>query len=412
MKNWIIIILSFLTISCSSQNNKDIDWKEDIDFLKKELPKRHKNLFFKISKSDFENQLEKIKIQNDSLSNFETALKLQQVIANIGDSHTSIILKKYINPKKLLPLRFYWFSDGIFIKQTTENYRELLGRKITSINGHSISKIADSLSSLITVDNNAIVKNKIPKLLFLTQLLDYFKFSTNNTYEIEVETPQGIKSTHKIKPYTVNTQKLISIPINNIAYCWQNQRISFTENFIKKDNIYYLQYNQCSKKSKVPNKKNDIISFDDYKKQVFKTIKKEKPNKLIFDMRFNGGGGSAQGTRFIKQLAEFKDINQKGKLFVIIGRRTFSSAIINTMDFIKNTNAFIVGETTGGKPNHYGEIRSFKLPNSKLKVIYSTKYFNRIKKEMNTITPDIEIETFFNDYINGIDPVYEWIKKQ
>ncbi len=410
MKNWIIITFLFLTISCSSQNDKEIDWKEDIDFLKKELPKRHKNLFFKIDKSDFENKIEKIK--NNSLSDFETAIKLQQVIASIGDSHTSIIWKKYINPKKLLPLRFYWFSDGIYIKQTTKNYKELLGKKVTEINGNSISKITDSLSSLITVDNNAIIKSKIPKLLILIQLLDYFKFSNNNTYEIAVETPQGIKSTHKLKSYTLNTQKLISIPISNTAYCWKNNRISFTENYIEKDKIYYLKYNQCSKNSKIPNKKNKLISFDNYKKHIFKTIKKNRPDKLIFDMRFNSGGSSYQGTKLIKQLAELKEINQKGKLFVIIGRRTFSSAIINTLDFIENTNAIIVGEKTGGKPNHYGEIRSFILPKSKLKVIYSTKYFKQTSKEMNTITPTVEIETTFNDYINGIDPIYEWIKNQ
>ncbi len=411
MKNLIIILLSFITISCSSQNENKTDWIKDIEFLKTELPKKHKNLFFKNDKSTFENGLDQIKLQQANLSDFEIAIKLQQLIASFGDSHTSVKWKKYIDNKKILPIRLYWFSDGIYVTKTTKANKELLGKKITGINGNSIAKITDSLSTLITVDNKAIIKDKIPKLIIITQLLDFFDFSNGREYSIEVETKNGIKSTIPIKPYVLNTEKLINITIDTIAYCWRNTRISFTEKFV--DNVYYLQYNQCVNKSKTEKKgKNNTISFNEYKKKVFKTIKEKSPDKLIFDMRFNSGGNSYQGTKFINQLAKQKGINQKGKLFVIIGRKTFSSAIINTLDFIENTNAIIVGENTGGKPNHYGEIRSFELPNSRVTIIYSTKYFKRTDREMNTIKPDIEIGTSFNDFINGIDPIFEWIKKQ
>jgi len=94
-----------------------------------------------------------------------------------------------------------------------------------------------------------------------------------------------------------------------------------------------------------------------------------------------------------KKLAKQKNINKKGKLFVIIGRKTFSSAVLNTLDFKKHTNAIIVGEETSGKPNHYGEIKSFELPNSKLKVYYSTKYFKHYEKDIETIRPDVIIKT-------------------
>ncbi len=89
-------------------------------------------------------------------------------------------------------------------------------------------------------------------------------------------------------------------------------------------------------------------------------------------MRYNGGGSSPQGTKFIKDLSHLNKINQEGKLFVLIGRETFSSAIINTLDFQSKTKAILVGEETGGKASHYGETRSFRLPSSGLKITYST----------------------------------------
>jgi C-terminal processing protease CtpA/Prc len=96
----------------------------------------------------------------------------------------------------------------------------------------------------------------------------------------------------------------------------------------------------------------------------------------------------------------------------VIGRKTFSSAIINTINFKQYTKAILIGEETGGKPNHYGEVRNFRLPSSQLPVNYSTKYFTYTKVDLNTIKPDVSIELSFDDYKKGIDPVYEWIVEQ
>ncbi len=94
---------------------------------------------------------------------------------------------------------------------------------------------------------------------------------------------------------------------------------------------------------------------------------------------------------------------------MIVGRKTFSSAILNSLDFKNYTKAIFVGEPTGGRPNHYGEVKSFSLPNSGLKVRYSTKYFTHSKTDDNSFYPDHEITTRFEDYKNGIDPVVDWI---
>lgn len=129
-------------------------------------------------------------------------------------------------------------------------------------------------------------------------------------------------------------------------------------------------------------------------------------------MRFNSGGNSVQGTAFIEKLAKYLEANPGVKTYVVLGRNTFSSAILNTMDFKRLTNAVFVGEETAGKPNHFGEVRRFQLPNSQLTVTYSTKYFKITDENVNTIAPDVPIEMSFSDLVKGIDPVYEWIKKQ
>jgi hypothetical protein len=52
------------------------------------------------------------------------------------------------------------------------------------------------------------------------------------------------------------------------------------------------------------------------------------------------------------------------------------------------------------------------LPSSGLIINYSTKYIKTTSGNEATIKPDRCIETSFQDYKKGIDPVFEWIKKQ
>jgi C-terminal processing protease CtpA/Prc len=201
-----------------------------------------------------------------------------------------------------------------------------------------------------------------------------------------------------------------------LALCNRNERAYFVDYEVAVDNVYYIQYNKCISREKPPygfkGELKKLPSFQEFQEKILKTATKRSFDKIIVDLRFNTGGNSSQGTELIEKMAEIKKINERGKLYVILGRFTFSSAIINAMDFSNKTQAIFVGEETSGKPNHYGEVRSFTLPNSGLNINYSTKYFKRSEKNLKTITPDHIIETSFKDFKEGKDPVYDWIIKQ
>ena len=71
----------------------------------------------------------------------------------------------------------------------------------------------------------------------------------------------------------------------------------------------------------------------------------------------------------------------------------------------------MIGTPTMGKPNHYGEVRTFNLPNSGLRVSYSTKYFTLLEdSDPDSLYPEITVETRFEDFLNGRDTILEMIK--
>ena len=163
----------------------------------------------------------------------------------------------------------------------------------------------------------------------------------------------------------------------------------------------YLQYNACRNMSTEP--------FSAFTREVLNRLDTSPIRKLVIDLRFNGGGNSRIIKPLLTGIKRRPAINQRGHLFVIIGRRTFSSAILNAVELQNETKALLVGEPTGGKPNHYGEVRNFTLPYSGVRVYYSTKYFHNSPQETPSLIPDIQVEMSFKDYLNHRDPVLERI---
>ena len=145
--------------------------------------------------------------------------------------------------------------------------------------------------------------------------------------------------------------------------------------------------------------------------KVLDDLKKPETNKLVLDLRVNPGGSSPQGTEFARKVGKISRINKKGRIFVIIGKRTYSSAVINAIDFKRYTEAILCGEATSGQPNHFGETRQFVLPNSNLPVRYSTKYFKYSDEDEDSLMPDMAVETSIQDFAEGRDPVLEAIKR-
>ncbi len=412
-------VISFLTMY--SQNEK-INWDADLDYLGKELSEKHYNFFTINSKDDFLSGINAIKQERQSLTDFQVALRTQQLIAKFGDSHTMLYFKKMLNTDQMLPIQLLWVSDGLYILHTTQENEKILGNQLLSINNFPIATIIDSLSTLITIDNQAIVKTKIPELIPSLQILEYFGFTDKEQVELNLKTETNQSHTYILKPSTMNQNNTVSFKPDSLAFSTKNKNLLFTDFYFPDEKIYYILYNQCMGKEIAlkyaelgywsKETAESMPSILDFWGKAFNTLENTPVDKIVFDMRYNGGGVSVLATMFIEKLAKFLEINPQIKTYVILGRATFSSAILNTMDFRRLTNAVFVGEETSGKPNAFGEVKDFRLPDSKLLVDYSTKYFKVTDEDVNTITPDVKIEMTFFDFKKGIDPVYEWVKQQ
>ena len=409
-----ILPLFFLlpTLLLAQQEN-EIDWTYEIDLLGKELAQKHCNLFFQTDSTTFFRAFDQIARKAPELSLFDNSVRLQQVIAGLGDANTSINYHFNIEGKSILPLDFYWFEDGIYVMKGRKEQQEIVGKRLTAINGYPLEQIIDSMATLLVTDNVYSLKSQLPRMLTWTPLLKHFGFSGLKDFELQYETGQRGKAKLYVPLYDKVGEE-VSIQPEKLPLGWQDRKSYFLDHYFPDERIYYIQYNKCWSREVEEDFGSGATalfmpSFKEFEKQVFLTIRKREIDKLVFDLRFNDGGNSSQGTNFIKKLSKLQ-LQGLGKIYVIVGRETSSAAVINTVDFMKNLEVVVVGEGTGGRPNHYGEVKRFVLPESRLVVNYSTRYFDLLEENVPSIMPDIETPLYFQQYLNGTDPALEAIR--
>lgn len=381
-------------------------WIEDLDMLSIELPKRHANLFFHKDKAEFYREIENLKRDIDYYDDYEVKAEISKIVASIKDAHTFVTLPV----KVLCPLQFYWFKDGVYVINTLKEQQDPLYSKVLAINGIPMKEIIETLSQSISYENESYLKSQLPKYLPATELLygleiidefDYvhitFEDRCKNIRTLAIKALPINEVNEKLKLKINNGTESISLPLyrqNLDKYYW----FKYLEDF----KTVYFKYNACRN---MGNK-----SVHEFGKKLISFINKNSVEKLVIDLRNNFGGDSTLLDPFIEKLKACEKLNEKGKLFVIVGRETFSSALLNALSLKKETNAIFIGEPTGGKPNCYGEVERFKLRNSGLQIAYSTKYYRVIENDkVLSFIPDINVEIGIEEYVSKEDPCLNYI---
>jgi hypothetical protein len=383
----------------------DQKWLEVLDFLQYELPKRHKNLYFQTSEANYLAQIHSLRNELNRLERPVINSEIAKIVASVGDAHTSIDIPVYY----LCPLEFYWFKDGIYAINTTKSDEVLRYKKITHIDGMDIGTVIAKMSTMISHENNSYLKAMLPKYLPAIEFLYGLQIArTINGLTITYESVSGNVSEWFVPSYPFSeyqeqlNENRVAFPVDNLPLFRRDPDRHYWMEYLKKPRTLYFKYNICKEMAEE--------SVQAFGERLLDVIREDAPEKLVIDMRNNTGGNSTLLDPFIDTLAKCDQINQQGRLFVIIGRDTFSSALLNVFSLKNKTHALLVGEPTGGKPNCYGEVLRVKLEQSGLRISYSTKYYQLIEDDhMPSLFPDVQLEYAIQDYLGLSDPCMEYI---
>jgi hypothetical protein len=372
-------------------------WHQDLEFLARELPKYHADAFHFITRERFEAEVAELNGKLGHLNSDEIYVGMDRIANLIGDGHTYI---KVPEDNANFPIDFQRFGDEYRVAATTSGNEKALGMRVIKIQEMPIARAYELLLSLTPSDETQVLRDS-RALGFLTTGI--FLHGTGIIPDRDVARYTLADDNGKEFTIDVHAVSLGSSKLNWISAF--KERPLFRQ---KPDDNFWYTY--------LPDSRTVYCSFRGYKdlgkqsKGLFDLIKQQHPDKVVIDMRLNGGGDYNEGLKYlVHPIRDLSEINRKGHLFVLVGPNTFSAAMSNSAHFRYQTNAILVGQQIGEKPNSYQEAREMKLPNSHWTVRYSVKFYKFVETGENVIRPDQEIIPSWDDYRSGRDPVLEWV---
>lgn len=396
--------------------------KEDIEFMMKTLESVHPNLYFAVSKDEIEKEINE---ELDEINDFTTSLEIYKrfapIVSKFQDGHTNMwfpesYMTNLKNSSKLLFLDIEVNDGKIYMKDSfRKEYEKYNGWVIESINEKEASTIYKEMIEYISGSQIGFKESCIETNYVLYYYLDN---ELKDNYTIKIKNGEK-KATIKLEGLSIEEAKKLSSKE-------EKQRENYTYKKID-NNTGLITFNSFS----------DFEKFNKFLDETFEKINNENIANIIVDLRENGGGNSRLGNLLIEhiydgkytqanrmdikisdeiikhyidlakeenasdeEIQEMKDqymgsigecisfgsgpsrqfldkAKFEGDVYFLIGKRTFSSAVM-LASTVKDYNiGYLIGEETGGIATHYGDLYSFTLPNSDINMVVSHKYFVR-----------------------------------
>jgi hypothetical protein len=389
--------------------SREEGWRYDVQLLVREVERRHYSPFRAVSREKFEAEAARLQAQVPSLNDDQVTVGIMKLVRLLGDGHT-LVRPAYLQTatRRAVPVIFYLFTEGLFVISTSPEQKHLLGCQVLRFGDHTAEAVAQALDPVLSRDNAMGPKATAPLLMRSPQVLHGL----------------GLIPDREKLPLTVRDAAgkvrtaVLSVEAGNPTDSWptlpkavpgqpplyvKNMEAAYWFEYLPKERLVYFQYNLVYSEPENP--------LDKFCERLFRFIAEHDVDKLVIDLRWNNGGNLVRNQPLVHGLIRCDKVNRRGKLFVVVGRKTFSAAINAAADIERRTQAIFVGEPSGSSPNFVGESASLRLPYSGLWVSLSDIYWqNSLGMDYRTwIAPQLYTPPTFEAYRSNRDPAMEAI---
>ena len=409
-----ILACTFISSAYTQTTLSPADWQADLRFLQHTVHKDYPFLFKKTTAEEFDAEVDKLHREIPDLQEHEIFAGLARIVSSFQYGHTTIGFRGSPVKYHRLPVNLYWFNDGIYIEGVHKDYEGALGAKVLKVEGVPIEEALATIRPVTPAENDQFFKAHgltflcIPEVLHAQGVTKTLK----NTITLTLEKDGKVvdQAFTAVEAHDFHNDYGFTKPGSEWLASRDNSKTPY---YLKDpDKIYYFEYLPEHKTvyvrhSQIQDDPEEAIPA--FYERVFDFIEKNDVERLVLDVRLNGGGNNYKNKPVVTGIIRTEKINQPGKLFVIIGRRTFSACqnLVNELD--NYTNAIFVGEPTAENINFYGDNNRVELPNSKVPVYLSFAWWQDKPQWENGpwLAPQIAADMSFDDYRSNRDPVLD-----
>ncbi len=434
--------------------------KQDATIIKDAILKMHPAIGLYRPKVYYENLFEKfISSLTDSLTEKQFRIRIKTIFDELHCGHTEVTYSKAFNkaikPMKLNFLPYYLVAiDNKLYSVMAVNPKKdsaiKQGSEILKINNVPTDSILNYSRRMISADGFVTTS----KNLFITTGVNYFYpslFGRPDSFLIETKKADVIK-TQNLKACNLKTLPILPVGLKEDSLLRKHKRANISEGYIGNDKKVFVLKVKSFKSSR-------------YKKvyrKAFRSLRKNKTEHLVIDLRNNGGGNLENSYRLIKYLLDseqtvtlkshvknypekkytrgnlafkitkfvlrttgekkvngdstwftekvtpYKKKHYNGKVYVLINGGTFSASCVVASYLKESKRAIIIGSESGGTNEgcNAGITPYYTLPNTKLKVrVPAFRIIHNINPTLtgHGILPDYQIKYSFEDILKRRD---------
>ena len=443
------------------------EMKEDLAFFIKTIENVHPNPYHSISKEQFKSFSDSLEIalkENTTIP--EAWAFFSRLIAAFDEGHSTIAypsaLQQQVKEGKVMifPVLVREFNgEGLLVRYDLSKDSVLkTGDLITHINGRSARDLVKFLTSFyggLPSWRTTQALRDFGGQLLLHQVLPPYRIRYTSGGENKEVVIQAVTMS-ELQARAAEIRKRTAVTTTSTApYSFERTA----------ENMGYINFRSMR----------DLPVFEKFLDSVFTEIKNKPIEGLIIDLRQNGGGNSVLGEKLISYISnkpyrmgggsrwkvsdEYKafvreqsktnqvyasgsfqqyldrktgdiiggtagkpqspgknELRFEGKVAVLTGPNTFSSANMLSNAIKDYKLATIIGEATGEPCNDYGELYWNKLPRTGLLFYTCSKQFIRANGDAgdpNPVLPDIEVKQDPNSLQDDVlNYAKEWMKKK
>lgn len=362
-----------------------------------------------------------------------------------ADAHTMV----GFHPSDLaLPVRFDWVSDGLVVVQAEAGAPLRRGDPVVRLGGLAPEELLEGLRAFIPAENDGWIRTRGKGLLHYRFMLEALgavaahgsvhvvtrrpgEASTGpGTREVEValefgpSRPEGLLPEEPERPWFGWRIE----PEHSLGLFWLDLCEDTPEYRDAVDAFFADVENAGVKKVAIDVRRNtggNSAVIDAFLKYLPAETVRSYSGEVRFSPQANAQRGYTLLTRLSHMLSGARPQTMRtprpsepelifnGDLYVLTSGQTFSSGLWIAVVLSDNGLATVVGEPTGGAPTGYGDILSFRLPETGLSFSVSHKRWIRpdpARDPAGTLMPDRLVPTTVEDIRLQRDPQLEWVR--
>ena len=414
MRSWIVRNAALVIVGClvlagrpvtgqSAGGTREDRWHADLQTFAQEFAAKQLDFAKLYPAERFNAAIAAIDQTLPQTNDADVVLSLMRLVASANVAHTNV--RSPLVMFHRMPVTFFWFSDGLAITAAAEEYRDALGLMVVKVGTMSPAALEEAVAPYIAHENDQWLHQQSPSFMVIAEILQRLgQVEPDGRVAITLAKPDGATVVVRVTPggtlkppAQITAADALNVPT---ALFRKQQNSYYWYEFLPENKALYVQYNRCANDPQQP--------FSEFTKALFAFADAHAIERVVVDLRLNGGGNSTVIAPLITGLRSRPALSARGRLYAIIGRATFSSGLLAAMNFRDDLHAILVGEPLGEKPNSYGEVRELKLPNSQLVVQYSTKFFRLVTDaDPPAYMPDVLATRSLADALAGRDPALD-----